>query len=78
MLNFPEGATVRRYCSIPYRVDAESGLVVACRNEPIGTVSGGYEGIDGEFVPIDLEICAYHVERYGLKDEGPFSLDKPK
>jgi hypothetical protein len=29
----------------------------------------------GELVPIDLDICAWHRDKYGLKDEGPYSLD---
>jgi hypothetical protein len=71
MLNFPEGAVVRRYCGLPYSVDMEAGLVVACRNEPIGSIEFV---LDGD--PVELEICAYHAEKYNLKDEGPWSLDK--
>ena len=75
MTNFPEGASVRRYCSLPYRVDNDGELVVACRNEPVGSISGQYEDLDGDMVTIDLEICEYHRDKFGLKDTGPFSLD---
>lgn len=70
MNNFLD-ARVVRFCSIPYEVDTEAGLVVACRNESIGQVSLEVDGF-----PVELEICGYHVEKYGLKDEGPFPLDK--
>jgi hypothetical protein len=73
MLNFPKDAIVRRFCGVPYSVDKEQGLVVACRNESIGQIEFV---IDGD--PVELEICAYHADKYGLKDTGPFSLDKPE
>jgi hypothetical protein len=70
MLNFPDGVHVRRYCGIPYLVDKDEGLVVGCRNEPIGSIEFL---LDGD--PVEVEICAYHAEKYNLKDTGPFSLD---
>lgn len=69
MMNFPNGVTVRRFCSIPYKVDSDAGLVVACRNESVGQITGEIPGPDGETEVIELEICEYHRDLFGLDND---------